>query len=96
LEQIIGFVFFDFEVGVAGNSEGMDLTHQFGGKESIEIRRNDLFDPYKTTALGSGESCWCLLGIGGDGDEAWQYGGYLDAHKALILLIANDDRQIKT
>ena len=95
-QQIVGLVFFDFEVCVARNPERMHRQDIFGGEQIVHIGCNQLLDPHPTNALPTGQPCGDLCIVERYRYQPWQDTGDLNTHKPFVAFTADDDREVQT
>ena len=83
LQQVVGVVFVDFEVFVAGDPEGVAFQHLHAGEDHRQVRGDDFFDRDEATI--------------GEWQEPRQHLGHLDPGEPLFAVrrVAHHDGEVE-
>ena len=87
LQQIVGFVLLNLEVGVADHAEQMRAFHLCARKELLHVRVNDVFEEDEGLSP-------CVRDVLRQLDESRQDVGYLDACELRPVPVPDDHRKV--
>jgi hypothetical protein len=87
LEQVVGFVFLDLEVGVADDAEQVRALDLRAGEELVDVGADHVLEEHETQGAGRGERL-------GQRDESRQRVGHLDACELGAAPVADHHREV--
>ncbi len=95
-EQIVGFQFLDFDIGVADDTEGVNGHHLEPGEERSQVGRDDLFEPDEVMVVGHRP----IFAQPARGALDWQQtregiGDFQAGELVAALVVADDDREVQ-
>ncbi len=99
-QQVVGLVFLDLQVGVAGDAEQGGADHRMPGEEQLKILGHEVFQQQDVITAHVGIEAQGGVGLGllvaRDEDEAREVVGTLQAHEArLPVAVAQLDDEIE-